>query len=367
MAYAKIPLDNTGEEKEQSIQAIALTGYNTSEKRFKAVKVNNSGQLESTAVISGDVDVNIDEINAELKVDSGHDLYKGVNVVGNDTWTITFDEIVGLSLKDVQGVENKTTGEVYKTAGATVDDTSIALDSVNNDGKTKPQAGDVLELIYRGVSRFDDKAKDVTLTNASQKTQIVDSAGDVIGSSANALNINIASSDVTIGGDAEQTPDLVAATKIVQNGGIANTTVPVAVSNGDAVATWMNEFGQQVLYGSNLSSNAMDANIINQALLNTINVTLLSAVTATGASVATDVSNFNKLTFHIIASSVTTGGTMKIQHSIDGTNYVDVAEETISANGVKEVAVSDKKYRYVRANLTARTDGTYSVLLFGGN
>lgn len=216
------------------------------------------------------------------------------------------------------------------------------------------------------VSAFKD-------SEGNAKEALVDSSDRIVigdisaGTQTNDVNVNIASSDVTIGGDAEAVPNDVAATKIVQSGGIAETTVPDAVSDGDAVATWFNEYGQQILYGSNLSSNAIDSNVVNQALLNTINVTMLSAVTATGESTDVDVSNFNKLTFHIIASSVTDGGTMKIQHSIDGTNYTDVATESIADDGVTEVVVENRKYKYVRANLTARTDGTYSVLLFGGN
>jgi len=196
---------------------------------------------------------------------------------------------------------------------------------------------------------------------------VKDSSGNTLGSTSAALDVNIKSSGVTIGGNAEQTPDAVAATKIVQSGGIAETTVPTAVADGDAVATWYNEYGQQVSYGANLSSNAIDSNVVNQALLNTITTTNLSAVTATGAGAAVDISNFNKITVSYIASSVTTGGTIKLQGSLDNTNWYDIDSEAIGADGTTYYSISGEKHKYIRTNLTARTDGTYTTIIFGGN
>jgi hypothetical protein len=205
-----------------------------------------------------------------------------------------------------------------------------------------------------------------TASDLKMEAHVRDGAGNTIGSTSNALDINIKSSGVTIGGNAEQTPDAVAATKIVQQGGIAETTVPTAVANGDAVATWVNEFGQQVLYGANLSANAMDTNVVNQALLNTQEVVHLNAVTATGASALVDISNYNKINFHITSSGVTTGGTMLIQSSLDGTNFVTIHTETITTNTTVGISF-EGKWKFIRANLSARTDGTYTVRHIAGN
>lgn len=110
----------------------------------------------------------------------------------------------------------------------------------------------------------------------------------------------------------------------------------------------------------------------NSSTLDTYNftipaVTLLDGVTATGASDAQDVSSYDKKTFHVVASSVSTGGTVKIQTSLDNTNWVDLHEESITANGTTEIAVNGYKHKYIRANLTARTDGTYTVIMIAGN
>lgn len=89
--------------------------------------------------------------------------------------------------------------------------------------------------------------------------------------------------------------------------------------------------------------------------------TLLSAVTSTGASGTVDTYSWSEKTFYVVASSVTTGGTIKIQTSPDNSNWADIAEEDITANGTTEIAVTGMFHRYIRANLSSRTDGTYTV------
>lgn len=96
------------------------------------------------------------------------------------------------------------------------------------------------------------------------------------------------------------------------------------------------------------------------------NYTLLNRAVATGASSAVPVETSNKQTFQIKATSVSTGGTMKIQGSISGIDtddWSDIATVTVSADGNTDVAVVGLGYKYMRANLTARTDGTYTVKL----
>ena len=102
-------------------------------------------------------------------------------------------------------------------------------------------------------------------------------------------------------------------------------------------------------------------------MVGTTPTTLLDAVTGTGASTPIiDVSNFRCHTFHIIAASVSTGGTMDIEHSLNGTNWVKVNTTAISETGNTEFSVSRKQYKFIRANLSARTDGTYTVIMING-
>ena len=109
--------------------------------------------------------------------------------------------------------------------------------------------------------------------------------------------------------------------------------------------------------------------ISERQVLNNYNVskevTLLDVVSAIGSGQAEVIDYFNH-TFHLISSSVTTGSTILIQSSLDGTNWNTLSTNVISTNGVLEVSYSGK-YKYLRANLFTYTDGTYSVFLISGN
>ena len=94
-------------------------------------------------------------------------------------------------------------------------------------------------------------------------------------------------------------------------------------------------------------------------------VTILNGVTAVG-SAQTNPENYSKFTFHIISEAVTTGATILIQSSLDGTNWVDLSSDTIASNGAIEHQFTGK-YTYLRANVSSYTDGTYSVLMIAGN
>lgn len=128
----------------------------------------------------------------------------------------------------------------------------------------------------------------------------------------------------------------------------------------------------------NPTTNAITTTRIDPLDQQVLDDLLLDAVTATGASTAPNVLDKSRLTFVVVASSVTTGGTLKFQGSPDGTNYVDIstfaagaltaaASQGISADGTYIFTVDSRvAIKYIRANLTARTDGTYTVYLFGG-
>lgn len=95
--------------------------------------------------------------------------------------------------------------------------------------------------------------------------------------------------------------------------------------------------------------------------------TSLSAVTSTGAGTAVDLGvAIQQPVMAVLASAVTTGGTIVLQGSLDNTNWYTIASGTISANGTTVVAATTPTpARYLRANLTVRTDGTYTALVAG--
>lgn len=132
---------------------------------------------------------------------------------------------------------------------------------------------------------------------------------------------------------------------------------------------------------ADLSSGVVQHVDVAPALTQTAQVTLLSAVTATGASVAVAGNNYNKATIVITASAVTTGGTMTIDGSYDNTNFgkypipttvvsagIALANNilTISANGTYIIPI-EGKIPYLRANVVSRTDGTYTASVILGN
>lgn len=92
--------------------------------------------------------------------------------------------------------------------------------------------------------------------------------------------------------------------------------------------------------------------------------TLLDAVTTTGAGSAWNTSDMETKTIYCVATGATSGGTLAIQTSEDGTNWITIASETVTT-GTKEIAIVGLYHRYIRANLTARTDGTYTVTAIG--
>jgi hypothetical protein len=154
----------------------------------------------------------------------------------------------------------------------------------------------------------------------------------------------------------------------LSSGGIAESTIPTPVADGEPVATWYDQYGRQVIFGANLSLNALDVNNINDPIISRLGpVTNLDAVVATGAGVSVDVSNYHNFTIHIIASAVTDGGTMTVEHSLDNVNWVTVSTNVIDADGVDEISISNQAYRYLRTNLTLRTDGTYTTTIYAGN
>lgn len=97
-----------------------------------------------------------------------------------------------------------------------------------------------------------------------------------------------------------------------------------------------------------------------------LNATLLDEVITTGAGDARRIELYDKFTFQVIAADVTDGGTVTIEVSLDGTNFAIYHTFTITEDGSDVLVISNTKFNWVRANVTARTDGTYSALMVAG-
>ena len=121
----------------------------------------------------------------------------------------------------------------------------------------------------------------------------------------------------------------------------------------------------------NTNLNPVWAHVLDEKLLN--------AVTATGRSTFTDVLSYKGLTFCIVASSVTDGATFIFEGSPDAdtANVQGLQAKrsdtgaignsfNITADGTHYFQIDDAiTPKHLDVNLSARTDGTYTVYLAG--
>ena len=103
--------------------------------------------------------------------------------------------------------------------------------------------------------------------------------------------------------------------------------------------------------------------------------TLLNAVAAQGAGSAVTAQGFSKATLQVVASSVSSGGVIALDGSVDGTSFGPLTPKavaganlavtnrlfTISSNGTYLIEYEGLAVKDVKANLSTRTDGTYTA------
>lgn len=320
-------------------QSVVLLDYSTG----KPANVNSEGKLEVTTEIgfSGDIQLGAVEIKD-----------------GDTNLRAKVEELNSKNHLYVQGYELDRIMEATKTISGDNADIKAGIQIMDDwdesdRAKVNPIVGQA------GVAAGDGNV-------GANVTRVVSAKDGVYETQMSGDSASIKTA-VELIDDAIGTIDSAFSGKVMVEGGKAESTVPTEVADGDAVAKWFDTFGRQILYGANLGIGALDVNEVAPALQQTMEVTLLDAVTATGDSAVVDVSNYNKLTFHEIASGVSTGAALVLRHSLDNTNFAVVNSGDITANGVTEVAISDRKYKYVKANIASRTDGTYSVLMLAGN
>ena len=187
-----------------------VSGYSSTARKTLILGADGATQATAANPLPVDAVVSVDSMSltAEMKVNTGHDLYKTTTNVGDGISKVTFDSVAGLALEDVQAFENKTQGWIYNTKGATVTNTTITLDlTAQNTGYPVPGVADEFEIIYRGVSRLTDG------------TQISQAVG------------NVAHDAVDSGAP-------------VKMGGVARTTQMTAVAQDDRVNQALTKSGE---------------------------------------------------------------------------------------------------------------------------
>ena len=155
----------------------------------------------------------------------------------------------------------------------------------------------------------------------------------------------------------------------------ARTTATIVQSVQEVDATG------KVSPAGDLVSNApySNATIQNPTWAHVLDEKLLNAVTTIGRSTFTDTLSYKGLTFCIVASSVTDGATFIFEGSPDATvantQGLQAKRSDTGAIGNSFNIIADGTYyfqiddaitpKHLDVNLSARTDGTYTVYLAG--
>lgn len=141
-------------------------------------------------------------------------------------------------------------GKIYISGIApTVDIDSSAIGTIDD---TAPTSAELTGAIARSSQQANMTAGDLANLVSTLAGELV-IAGYDWGNSW--LDINIAGSDITIGGESEGDIDSTAPTKATLFGSIARTAQQAAVAAGDLVNTVTNAYGELVLAGYDWASN----------------------------------------------------------------------------------------------------------------
>tara|TARA_R110000772_G_scaffold249530_2_gene363996 strand:+ start:108061 stop:108933 length:873 start_codon:yes stop_codon:yes gene_type:complete len=155
--------------------------------------------------------------------------------------------------------------------------------------------------------------------------------------------------------------------EVIVAGAVAQSGVPTQHEDGDVVAPWHDDLGRQVIKGFDVSQDVLKVEEQSPALSQVGEQTLLSAVTADGAGTVLEVDVYNKNTFYVQATNVTSGAHLRIETSPDDSFYIINHDENVLKNDTFAISLSDEKHKYVRSLITGYIDGTYTVKWIGGN
>lgn len=93
--------------------------------------------------------------------------------------------------------------------------------------------------------------------------------------------------------------------------------------------------------------------------------TLLLLANSTGSGAEPLTQRCRGWNFIFNATGVTSGATIEIQAEAGSGAWVTIHTETITADGLTIAQSENGQYKKLRANITARTDGTYNVFAQG--
>jgi len=322
----------------------------------KPVSIDSSGRLSTDASLSGDVTLGAVEIK-----DSENDVRTKVEALGGKESLY----VRGAELAQISGdsAAIKTAVEKMDNSETTISSTDVKRVAIYDDADNQITqfgasaddmdaftSGDTGVTIVAGEDGSNVKA--ISMSQRGSKRALTVEISDASGNQITSFGLSV-------------TDDAASGTELTPVGGKYYGEAPDALDSGDAGFLALTEYRKIMTGGYNEATGVVDVSDIVPPENQTLESTLLNAVTATGDSGVISPLNHIHHTFHLTASGISTGGSLKLFTSLDNSNWYELYSGDITANGVYEYTYEDK-YKYVKANIHSRTDGTYTVKYLGG-
>jgi len=229
------------------------------------------------------------------------------------------------------------------------------------------------------VTRATDDSKVAIIQDAAAH------AWNILTTGEGDVNLNkIAGNDVNVGAGAASTGTLrvIHATDdlmttgmgIVDNpapdrrfviGGVAETTFPAAVADGDVVNHLLDEYGRQWLKGYDPGSGSLLITDIAPIQSAVVEITF-TQLTAAGSTVAVNIQERNCFLFQIVVAAIDTSVTVRVEGSNDNTSWANLddggVDTTYTANGTYQLSKDGVKVKYVRFTFVSELGGTAVTL-----
>lgn len=145
----------------------------------------------------------------------------------------------------------------------------------------------------------------------------------------------------------------------------AETGVPTAVSDGDPVNLWVDEYGRQVIKGFNSSVGALDVNEVAPALTQRQQDSF-TQLTAPGSTAAVNMETFHNLFVQIVVAAIDTNVVVRLEGSLDNSNWFNLndagTDTTITANGTYQMHKDNFACKYFRFTFVSESGGTNATI-----
>ena len=154
-------------------------------------------------------------------------------------------------------------------------------------------------------------------------------------------------------------------------GGVSQQAVPTEYGTGSVVNNWIDGFGRQIIYGTDLSQGAMSISDIAPALTQTINITELNAVgSLTGSNVGAwvNMSDYFRKTIYFKFTGAGTGSQMNVFYDAShdaGSTIYNIGSKYYTTTNTQEFVQQDIHHEYMRAYTSGNNGGTLSVTFTG--